>query len=82
VLQTGGRLVVFTRGSDNNIWHRWQVTRNGNWSGWESVGAPPGGATSDPDAALNDPGGLVVFARGGDNSIWHAWQSKPDGNWW
>jgi tyrosinase len=81
-LETGGRLVVFARGTDNNIWHRWQVTRNGNWSGWESVGAPPGGATSDPDAALNDPGGLVVFARGTDNSIWHAWQSKPDGNWW
>ena len=49
VLETGGRLVVFARGADNNIWHRWQVTRNGNWSGWESVGAPPGGATSDPD---------------------------------
>jgi V8-like Glu-specific endopeptidase len=81
VLQTGGRLVVFARGTDNQVWHRWQVTRNGDWSGWESLGAPPGGATSDPDAALNDPGGLVVFARGTDNAIWHAWQGGPDGNW-
>jgi tyrosinase len=81
VLQTGGRLVVFARGTDNTIWHRWQVSRNGDWSGWESIGAPPGGATSDPDTALNDPGGLVVFARGGDNAIWHAWQGGPDGNW-
>jgi hypothetical protein len=81
VLQTGGRLVVFVRGTDNNIYHRWQITRNGDWSGWESVGAPPGGATSGPDAALNDPGGLVVFARGGDNAVWHAWQEHPDGDW-
>jgi hypothetical protein len=42
----------------------------------------PGGATSGPDAALNDPGGLVVVARGGDNAMWHAWQEHPDGNWW
>jgi tyrosinase-like protein len=81
VLQTGGRLVVFVRGSDNTIWHRWQITRNGDWSGWESIGAPPGGATSGPDAALNAPGGLVVFARGEDNAVWHAWQDKPDGSW-
>ena len=28
--QTGGRLVVFVRGTDNAIYHRWQVSRNGN----------------------------------------------------
>jgi Common central domain of tyrosinase len=81
VLQTGGRLVVFVRGTDNALWHRWQVSRNGDWSGWESIGAPPGGATSGPDVALNDPGGLVVFARGADGAVWHAWQDQPDGNW-
>jgi hypothetical protein len=43
VLQTEGRLVVFVQGTDNSIWHRWQMTRNGEWSGWESIGAPPGG---------------------------------------
>ena len=56
--------MVFVRGTDNAIWHRRQVTRNSDWSGWESVGAPPGGATSGPDTALNDPGDLVVFSRG------------------
>jgi hypothetical protein len=39
--------VVFVRGTDNAIWHRWQVTRNGDWSGWESVGASPGGRPVD-----------------------------------
>jgi hypothetical protein len=81
VLQTGGRLVVFVRGTDNNLYHRWQMTENGEWAEWASIGAPPGGATSGPDVALNAPGGLVVFARGGDNAIWHAWQDQPDGEW-
>lgn len=81
VLQTGGRLVVCVRGADNSIWHRWQVSRNGNWSGWESLGGPPGGATSGPDVTLNAPGGLVIFARGGDGAVWHIWQEGPDGNW-
>ena len=79
VLQTGGRLVVFGRGTDNAVWHRWQVTRNGEWSGaWESLG---GVTTSDPGCALNAPGGLVVFVRGTDNAIHHRWQEQPDGEW-
>jgi tyrosinase len=82
VLQTGGRLVVFHRGTDNAIYHRWQKTRNGDWADLEWLGAPPGAATSGPAAALNAPGGLVAFARGADNAIWHAWQDHPDGNWW
>jgi tyrosinase len=31
VLETGGRLVVFARGADNNIWHAWQSAPDGNW---------------------------------------------------
>ncbi|MCP3136962.1 PASTA domain-containing protein [Pyxidicoccus xibeiensis] len=78
VLQTGGRLVVFDRGTDNAMWHRWQLTRNGAWSDWGPLG---GTWTSDPDCALNAPGGLVVFARGTDGAIWHCWQEGPDGDW-
>jgi len=47
----------------------------------DGIGAPPGGATGGPDAALNAPGGLVVFVRGGDGAVWHAWQAQPDGSW-
>jgi hypothetical protein len=79
VLQTGGRLVVFGRGTNNRIWHIWQTSRNGDWSGWAEV--PGGELTSDPAAALNADGGLVVFARGTDNAIWHAWQDAADGSW-
>ena len=35
---TGGRLDTFVRGSDNNLWHKWD---NGTWSPWENLGAPP-----------------------------------------
>jgi hypothetical protein len=81
-LYRDGRLVVFARGSDGLIYHRWQATPNGDWSGsWESIGAPPGCATSDPDATLNLPGGLVAFARGADGAIWHCWQDQMNGNW-
>jgi hypothetical protein len=81
VLQTGGRLVAFIRGTDNNVYHRWQTTNNGEWSQWGQIGAPPNGAVGGPDAALNALGGLVCFIRGADGAVWHAWQPQPDGDW-
>ncbi len=40
-----GRLDVFSTGSDGNLWHKWQVAPNSNWSaGWENLGQPSGGA--------------------------------------
>ena len=39
-----GRMEVFVRGTDNALWHKWQTTPNGGWSGWVSEG---GVLTSD-----------------------------------
>jgi putative glycosyl hydrolase len=60
---------VFIRGTDNAIYQRY---RNGStWSsGWVSIGAPPGGATSAPAAVSNNTGKIDVFVRGGDSAIW------------
>jgi len=60
---------VFTRGADNAIYHRY---RNGSiWSsGWASIGAPPGGASSAPAAVSNGPGRVDVLVRGADSAIW------------
>jgi hypothetical protein len=60
---------VFIRGTDNAIHHRY---RNGNaWSsGWVSIGAPPGGASSAPAAVSNSTGRIDVFVRGADSAIW------------
>ena len=60
---------VFVRGTDNAIYHRY---RNGStWSsGWVSISAPPGGATSAPAAISNSTGKIDVFVRGSDAAIW------------
>jgi murein DD-endopeptidase MepM/ murein hydrolase activator NlpD len=72
------RIDVFARGSDNNLWHRvW----NGIWNGWEPLGSPEGGLTSDPDVASWGVNRLDVVARGQDDALynlvwngsWSAW---------
>ena len=73
-----GRLEVFGVGTDNALWHDWQITPNGGWSGWNSLG---GIVTSMPDAARNADGRLEVVARGSDNALWHRWQTSPGGGW-
>ncbi len=68
-----GRLDVFTRGTDNALWHRWYD--GSSWSGWESLG---GAITSDPAAVSWGPGRIDVFARGTDYQPHHKWY---DGGW-
>lgn len=70
-------LDVFARGTNNNIYHRWQL--DGPWSSWESLGAPPGGATSDPSAVCWGSGRVDLFVRGGDYALWHKWFN---GSYW
>jgi hypothetical protein len=89
-----GRLDVFARGSDQQLWHRW--FDSGRWSGWEALG---GTLTSDPSAVSRMDGVIDVFARGGSNQLvhrafvrgqgWHAWEhlggtltSAPDAASW
>jgi hypothetical protein len=71
---------VFIRGTDNTIQHR---SRNGNtWSsGWASIGAPPGGATSAPATVSNGTGRTEVFVRGGDGAIWRRTRTSSWGAW-
>jgi hypothetical protein len=73
-----GRLEVFEWRSDHTIWHKWQTTANGSWSGWESLGSSLAGR---PAAALNEDGRLEIFARGTDGALWHNWQTSAGGNW-
>jgi Lysozyme like domain/Repeat of unknown function (DUF346) len=89
-----GRLDVFARGNDQQLWHKW--FDNGQWSGWEPLG---GTLTSDPTAVSRSDGIIDVFARGGDNQLvhrsfvrgrgWSAWMhhggtltSAPDAASW
>ena len=73
-----GRLEAFARGTDNALWHCWQMTPGGIWSGWASRG---GVITSTPCVASNADGRLEVFARGTDGALWHLWQTAPNSSW-
>jgi hypothetical protein len=64
----GGRLDVFVRGGDNNLW---QKAYAGSWSAWQNLGAPPGGLTSDPAAVAWSPGRIDVFVAGAGGQVWH-----------
>jgi Astacin (Peptidase family M12A) len=72
-------MVVFVRGTDDQVRHSWQHVRDGEWSGWETLG---GIATpSSPAATTYRDGRLVVFVRGTDNAVYHRWHTAPDGEW-
>ena len=73
-----GRLEAFARGTDNALWHCWQMTPGGAWSGWASRG---GVITGTPCVASNADGRLEAFARGTDGALWHLWQTTPNGSW-
>ena len=64
-------LDVFVRGGDNALWHR---RYDGNWSGWEVVGA----ITADPAVTSWGSGRLDVFVRGTADDLQHKWY---DGTW-
>src|SRR5581483_3652775 len=73
-----GRLEAFVRGSDTALWHKWQTTAGGSWTGWSPLG---GLFISDPVVATNADGRLEVFAVGTDGGLWHVWQYSPGGSW-
>jgi acylphosphatase len=72
-----GRLEVFARGTDQAVWHRWQLAPNNGFSEWSSLG---GGFSGDPAVASNQDGRLEVFGIGTDGAVWHRWQ-LGDATW-
>jgi hypothetical protein len=73
-----GRLDVFVRGSDNQLWHNWYASR---WFDWEPLGAPPGGLSSDPAAVAWSAGRIDVFVAGADDQLWHKWYEAGWSGW-
>jgi hypothetical protein len=71
-------MVVFVRGTDNQVHHNWQHFRDGGWSGWVALG---GATVNSPAATTYRDGRLVVFVRGTDGAVYHRWQTAPDGDW-
>src|SRR5207249_4357649 len=75
-----GRLEVFVRGNDNQVWHK-PGGQGDNWGDWWSLGSPPGElVTSNPAVTLGH-GELHVFVRARDRAIWYRHQHGPNGGW-
>jgi hypothetical protein len=72
-----GRLDIFVRGFDAQLWHIW--TNGNGWSSWEPLG---GVLTSGPAVASWGPNRLDVFVRGTDAQLWHLWWDGQRWNGW
>lgn len=68
-----GRLDVFARGTDGQLWHKWYT---GAWAGWEPLG---GSLASDPAVVSWGPNRIDVFARSASGALLHRWW---DGSQW
>jgi hypothetical protein len=79
-----GRLDVFARGGDGNLWRIAQTAANDGWGSWANLGRPAG-VTISPVLSVgrNQDGRLAVFALGSNCEIYHVWQNAPndDTNW-
>jgi acylphosphatase len=76
-----GRLEVFAQGSDGALWHIWQLTPNGLWSSWASLGTPPNSKVTILESSTNADGRIEVFVQGKDGVFWHIWQTTPGESW-
>ncbi len=74
---SAGRIDVFVRGTDYQLWHRaWTA---GGWSGWEPLG---GILTSAPAVASCSANRIDVFVRGADAALWRkSWNGSAWSSW-
>lgn len=60
-----GRVEIFVAGLDGALWHAWQTQpeqrQNGPWSGWASLGVPPGQPGVSARSAVGVNGGIIQF---------------------
>jgi hypothetical protein len=77
------RQELFVMGSDDALWHVWQVFPNAGWSDWESLGQPRDAFPKTNDRDISQPvvqknadGHLEVFAPG-NGAFCNRWQEMP-----
>jgi murein DD-endopeptidase MepM/ murein hydrolase activator NlpD len=73
-----GRLEVFLLGSDQAMWHGYQVSPNSGWASFSSMG---GSSAANPSVARNADGRLELFALNTNGTMWHQWQQAPNTGW-
>jgi hypothetical protein len=70
-------------GARGTLWHAWQTTPGGDWTGWHRFGTPgPGDLFAAPAIRQRAADGcLQVFVIGGDEAVWHRGQTAKNNGW-
>jgi hypothetical protein len=80
-----GRLELFIRGTDNQLYHQWETAVGTfSWSGWTPFNAdsiPAGGLVDHPVVAPSADGRLELFLTGNDGNVYHSWQTAASNGW-
>ena len=83
-----GRQELFVMGSDDALWHIWQVGPNAGWADWVSLGKPRDAFPEPKERDLSQPvlernadGHLEVFCPG-NGAFCNRWQESPGSNTW
>jgi hypothetical protein len=81
-----GRIEIFARTRDGNLWHIWQSQPNSDWNQWNNLTTQrlmPRGVSlaGDPFTGSSQNGGINVFALGTDGHLWRIRQQQANGNW-
>jgi hypothetical protein len=81
------RLDLWTTGPKNDVWQRTLTTGSG-WSDWSDLGAPTGGATSEPEvihipysSSSSQHGKFFIFVRGANDAMWMKVYSSTTNTW-
>ena len=71
-----GRLDVFARGLDDQLWGNYWINE---WAGWYPLG---GILTSAPEATRRGSNAIDIFARGADDAVWQkTWTGAAFEEW-
>ncbi|MFF9496505.1 transposase [Streptomyces flaveolus] len=73
-----GELVIFARGTNSDVWHRWQAGSDWNSEGWIPMG---GSITSDISVVSTGDLRVEIFVRGNDEGVYHRWQTAINNGW-
>jgi hypothetical protein len=76
-----GRLEVFVIGTDNQIWHTWQMAPNSGWSYWYALGGNMTGLPAEVVSGANASGALEIITVLSDKTMVRNWQVAPNIGW-
>jgi hypothetical protein len=70
-------------GSRDTVWHAWQETPSGDWTGWHRFGKPGRGDLLTQPTTIQhaSDGRLEVFVIGADDALWDRWQTAMNNGW-